>query len=109
MSEEHSKTTGWCPVTSVCDRDCEQGPSRTQVERCSRMIEIKKQPIDPKAPLPETTVGARKSPHRVVQISAMNNGCFALCEDGKVYVCIYDGVLDDWIWYQTRNTPGVQQ
>lgn len=57
---------------------------------------------------PKTAFSARQSPNKIVQISAMQNGCFALCANGRVYVCVYDGIIDEWVWSETCHTPGVR-
>ncbi len=52
-SMTNQTTAGWCPIMGDCDRGCPQGPSRTQSERCARMIELRKEPRSPTGPVPE--------------------------------------------------------
>lgn len=56
---------------------------------------------------PTTTTPGRTSLGKIIQISAMRNGCFALTADGQVHICVYDGLLDAWLWHETSFTPGV--
>ena len=45
---------------------------------------------------------------KIIQISATANSCFALGADGRVYVCVYDAVVDEWLWHETLRTPGAR-